>query len=92
VLIQEFVDGWSWEEVVSRWLSCISELPVSLEPLFTRIEIYDPATPVGRDHELSWWPASLVPEMYLRLQDHLNIILVRSVRFTRLLACSKRGT
>jgi hypothetical protein len=27
---------------------------------------------VGRDHELSWWPASLVPKMYLRLQDYMN--------------------
>src|SRR5215210_6452697 len=72
VLIQEFVDGWSWEQVVSSWLSRISESPVSLDPLFTRIEIHDPAAPVGRDHELSWWPASSVPKMYLRLQDHMN--------------------
>jgi hypothetical protein len=72
VLIQEFLDRWSWEQIVSRWLSRISESPVSLEPLFTRIEIHDPAAPVGRDNELSWWPASSVPEMYLRLQDHLN--------------------
>ena len=72
VQIQEFLDGWSWEQVVSRWLSRISESPVRLEPLFTRIEIHDPAAPVGRDHELSWWPASLVPEMYMHLQDHLN--------------------
>jgi hypothetical protein len=72
VLIQEFLVGWSWEQVVSSWLSRISESPVSLEPLFTRMEIHDPAAPVGRHYELSWWPASLVPEMYLRLQDHLN--------------------
>ena len=72
MLIQEFLDGWSWERVVSSWLSRISESPVSLEPLFTRIEVHDPAALEGRDHELSWWPASSVPEMYLRLQDHLN--------------------
>jgi hypothetical protein len=72
VLIQEFVEGWSWEQVVSSWLSHLSELSVSLEPLFTRIEIHDPAAPVGRDPVLSWWPASLVQKMYLRLQDHMN--------------------
>jgi clan AA aspartic protease len=51
VLIQECLDGWSWEQVVSSWLSRISESPVSLEPLFTRIEIHDPAAPVGREIE-----------------------------------------
>jgi hypothetical protein len=73
VLVQKFVDGWSWAQVVSSWLSRISELSVSLNPLFSRIEIYDPAAPVGRDRELSWWPASLVPKMHLRLQDHMSM-------------------
>jgi hypothetical protein len=72
VLIQKFVDGWSWAQAVSSWLSRISELSVSLDPLFSRIEIYDPAAPVGCDSELSWWLASLVPKMYVRLQDHMN--------------------
>ena len=90
VLIQEFLDGWSWEQVVSSWLSRISESPVSLESLFTRIEIHDPAAPVGRDHELSWWPASLVPEMYLRLQDHVNKY-PGTVRFTQTFSILEGG-
>jgi hypothetical protein len=71
-LVQEFVDGWSWERVVSSWLSRMSELSVSLDPLFTRIKIHDPAAPIGRDHNLSWWPAASVPKMYRQLQGHMN--------------------
>lgn len=71
-LVQEFADGWSWERVVSSWLSRIFESSANLDPLFTQIDIHDPAAPAGRNFELSWWPTSLVPEMYLRMQDHMN--------------------
>ena len=52
VLIQGFVDGWSWEQVVASWLSRISELSVSLDRLWKQDYEACKAIEQGREREL----------------------------------------
>jgi hypothetical protein len=69
--IQKFISGWDWNRVLQVWNNRIDDFSIQLDPLFTRIPVYDPEYPSGRENVLSWWPIENLPKYQIKLQRHL---------------------
>ncbi|MHC1717201.1 MAG: hypothetical protein AB9883_00880 [Acidaminococcaceae bacterium] len=70
--IDEFFDGWDWQQIFRTWKNKICDYPISLEALFKEITIYDPKNPYERENILTWQPIKTISEFQLEVQRHFD--------------------
>jgi len=70
--INDFIGGWTWEQVISYWRHRLADFSIDLDPLFQRVAIHDPANPVGRQSEIAWWPTKLIHTKQMDCQRHFD--------------------
>jgi hypothetical protein len=68
--VEEFRGDWNWSRVFFRWKSRLEDFAIDPLDLFVKVSVHDPAYPIGRDHELSWWPGREIRERQEYVQHH----------------------
>lgn len=69
---KRFMDGWNWEDVYRTWGIRLGDFGVSVEKLFSELQVHDPHNPIGRDEYLTWCPVDSICEYHLELQRHYD--------------------
>ncbi|MBS0430485.1 MAG: hypothetical protein JSR41_24630 [Proteobacteria bacterium] len=68
----KFSDGWDWKRVLLHWRERLDDFGLNPHPIFTEIEVYDSANPVGRESKLTWWPKHEVDARRRELLNHFE--------------------
>lgn len=68
----EFFDGWDWQQIFRTWKNKIFDYPISIDPLFKEITIYDSKNPYERENVLTWQPIKEISEFQLEIQRHFD--------------------
>lgn len=68
--VEEFQGDWNWSQVFFHWKSRLEDFAIDPLDLFVKVSVHDPAYPIGRESELSWWPSSRIRERQEYVQLH----------------------
>ena len=68
--LEEFRRGWDWQSVFFRWKARLENFALDPLNLFVEVSVHDPANPIGREPELSWWPSQRIKEQQEYVQQH----------------------
>ncbi len=68
----EFFKRWDWERVLYSWRKRLADFSVVPNPIFREIVVHDPANPIGRESDLTWWPVKDIEKLRAEHLDHLE--------------------
>lgn len=70
--LEKFLNHWDWDQVFKTWKSRLSDFSISVDELFSEVQVFDPQHPENQKPVLSWWPKEESKDLHLLLQEHLD--------------------
>jgi len=70
--IEEFLAGYSWEQIYRIWNSRLDDFGVTADPLFKVVELHVPAQADYRQPDVVWCPRKTFNEQIRKYQEHFD--------------------
>ena len=70
--IEEFMAGYSWEQIYRLWSSRLDDFGVTADPLFKVVELHVPSQAAYRQPDIIWCPRKSFTEEIRKYQDHFD--------------------